>query len=120
MSCASFWGRGGNRESRAEGIVRGILWGASSIFWGTSPGRGRQWHTLHGSGAATVREQTCLSMVQAGGGYRKAGLESLSQLLQAEAPSLFLRYALHPRNKAVHFFRVLDATSRRHFLGARP
>ena len=67
-----------------------------------------------------VRERAYLTMIQAGGAYRDAGVKSLRKSMAAAGgPSDFLRYCAHPGNKVEHHFRIFDATSRCHFLGAQ-
>jgi len=59
-------------------------------------------------------------MLQMGGSYREEGVKFLlGNMRQATEPSKFLRYILHSSNHVEHFFRVFDATSRIHFLGAQ-
>ncbi|CAK0879107.1 unnamed protein product, partial [Prorocentrum cordatum] len=67
-----------------------------------------------------VRDRTYLTMIQAGGAYRIAGVNALREsVVSAGGPSDFVRYAAHRDNKVEHHFRVFDAASRCHFLGAR-
>ncbi|CAK0895225.1 unnamed protein product, partial [Prorocentrum cordatum] len=59
-------------------------------------------------------------MIQAGGAHRDIGVNALrNSMAAAGGPSEFLRYCVHPANKVEHHFRVFDAASRCHFVGAQ-